>query len=147
MTSVLSDAVEDEWSQEIRDFQLTFSFKDWLNPSIKIFGNFLQKRVKKRGNDDTLKTAVVLVRECPHYFLGFKLFEHLIALKIFFHFTSIWKNKSLLSELSKNMLDKKPLLLSVNSTANKTFYPLHLPPPTPLLLGPESVHSEEELHG
>ncbi|KAE9554537.1 hypothetical protein FO519_002241 [Halicephalobus sp. NKZ332] len=59
------------------------------------------------------------------------------------------------------MLDQKPLLLSVNGSGNRlmkesvneitkgpmnaNFHPLHLPPPTPTLLRPESEHSQEEL--
>uniref|UniRef100_A0A914PPG7 Uncharacterized protein n=1 Tax=Panagrolaimus davidi TaxID=227884 RepID=A0A914PPG7_9BILA len=46
------------------------------------------------------------------------------------------------------MAEKKPLLLNVpngTGTALPQFHPIHLPPPTPTLLRPESEHSEEEL--
>ena len=41
------------------------------------------------------------------------------------------------------MTDKKPLLTVPNGIPQ--FHPIHLPPPTPTLLRPESEHSEEEL--
>uniref|UniRef100_A0A914YY09 Uncharacterized protein n=1 Tax=Panagrolaimus superbus TaxID=310955 RepID=A0A914YY09_9BILA len=43
------------------------------------------------------------------------------------------------------MAEKKPLLLTVPNGVLPQFHPIHLPPPTPTLLRPESEHSEEEL--